>query len=118
MNRIIKAAIIGAIVGSIIYFYGGGKTNTKKNGGNKIATIYDVDWTLIPTEGKHLLCSIIRTNGVKLKYTAVIDGNMSNKFVFPGTNIPPHLYYGASNLWVTLNEGQEHRFGFLSYKLE
>ncbi len=73
------------------------------------------EWTCIPTKGKDLHFSITPTNGVKLKYTVVLDGNMSNKFVFPGTNIPPHLYYGVTNLWVKLNSGQIHNVGYLSY---
>lgn len=121
MNRITKAAMMGLVIGFILFIFGWNNRHPK-GGNDKFTTlttpITPTEWVQIPTLDKNLQFSIIPTNGVKLKYTVVLDGNMNNKFVFPGTNIPPHLYYGVTNLWVKLNSGQGHGMAYLSYWLE
>ncbi len=90
-------------------------SDISKTDSSLVTSITPSEWTCIPTKGKNLHFSIVETNGFKLKYTVILDGEMSNKFVFPGTNIPTHLYYGVTNLWVKLNSGQIHNVGYLSY---
>lgn len=117
LGRIIMWIIIGITIFAILmnYIF---RVRVRSHGDTEsIATITPSNWTLLPTKGKDMEFSIIPTNGMKLRYTVVLDGNMNNKFVFPGTNIPRHLYYGVTNLWVTLNNGQEHSIGYLSYSL-
>lgn len=118
LGRILMWIIIGLTFFAIVITYIiRAATLQVKNGSvaseNLTTPITSTEWVQIPTRGKTLHLTILPTNGMKLRYTVVIDGNMSNKFVCPGTNIPSHLYYGITNFWVKLNTGQVHSVGYL-----